>query len=800
MPNSKGAPTPREVEKWNFFALNDWAAVVRAGNTTFKTQIDKARNHFGDVGQGWSGVTHDAAYERVDEDYTQARKVFYDIDDVPGMLEQAGSSLSSFKQVVLDKIADAAAIGLWVDDAWQIPDKEGVERQTIDDHQAAVRGALAELMNEIATHKQKLTANAELIRAAGDLFGSSINVDEAAAQGGRLGGQDGRAIALAAQNHDTGAFAGIVDNMPGYVLNDQERRALANGEEVSTVPAAVQDYYREFYRAAGKDGVLALDDYLSGQEKGGNTVAAAQRDNLANGIMLVGNDKVVSRGPDGKILAQGGYANLPADIRELVSGRVEDRVAAYGSPAQVRDRFAQQARFAELLGQANPGYTPGKEFGIELGRQGASIANYLNQVDRNMNGNLPSAFLDSDRALMDRAAQQYLTAADRNHESAYALLTGDGVTTDLSHGALGDTFKPDAYKPKEFADAVFRHDWPDQGKAAAGLFDWAGEHSHDQGMTGDHARQVLATLPNYFAPHDHNGTLLMDDGRPITDDVKDGVTTFSEISKSFANNPELATGLAKALAPNVDLFNLPGAVTDGHGGVTPVTTGVNGEQLSFGSNDGRRMLFLANLSDDGSLYLETARQLNQAEVTQGIVQGRDPDPLETAKYLANVDAHMNVGAQNAKIYLDSLKADEHNHHVQDQYEAKQQAGEFVKDLIGQSTDIAIDRVPGGAIVHGIVGDLRDSGLDQVIEAWNPEPDLKGVQYPDLYDSRSIADQGFKSYLEDANQRNGQSITRENERAYIGNYGGAYNDTVGSSLLTNTDQIKYWLTGGVGAPK
>lgn len=800
MPNSHGVPTPREVDKWNFFALNDWASIVRVGNTTFKEQIDKTRNHFGEVGQGWSGAAHDAAYERVDEDFTQARKIYYEIDDVPTLLEQAGSTLSSFKQVVLDRISDAKALGLWVDDAWQIPDKDGVERKTIDEHQTAVRAAFADLMNEIAKHKQKLADNAELVRAAGDLFGSGIDVGEAATQGGRLGGQDGRAIAEGARNHDTSGFDAVLDNVPAYILTEEQRQALANGEEVTTVPASVQDYYREFYRSAGKDGVLALEDYLSAREQGGSTIAAAQRDNLANGLNLISNEKIVSRGIDGKTLAQGGYENLPADIRQLVSGRIEDRIGAYGSPTQVRDRFAEQAKFAELLGQSNPGYAPGKEFGVELGRQGASIANYLNEVDKNMGGNLPSAFYDTDRAMMDRAAQQFLTEAGRNHESAYALMTGDGVNADLSHGALGETFKPGAYKAQEFGNAIFRHEWPDDGKAAAGLFDWTGEHSHDPGVGGDHARRVLAALPDHFAPDDHKGTLLMDDGRPITENAEDGTTTFEGVSQSFAKNPELATGLAKALAPNVDILNLPAVVSDGHGGTVQVTTGVNGDQLAFAPDDGRRLLFLANLSDEGSLYLETARQANQADMIARISQGLDPDQLETSKYLANIDAHMDVASQNAKSYMNSLEVGGHNDHMQDQWETRQKAGEIVKDLISQGTDAAIGRAPGGALVHGLIGDLRDKGLDQALEAWNPEPDVRGVQYPDKYVFQSAADQKFQSDLRFENTHSSQPIPRELLSSYIRDYGGAYNDTASSSLVIDSDSMKKWFSGAVEAPK
>ncbi|MCM6778191.1 hypothetical protein NDR87_32385 [Nocardia sp. CDC159] len=785
MPNSKGVPTPREVEKWNFNALNDWAGVVRAANTTFKEQIDKARNHFGDLGSVWSGAAHDAAYERVDEDYNQARKVFYEIDDMPGMLEQAGSGLTSFKQVVLDKIADAAALGLWVDDAWQIPDNSDVERSVIDDHQAAVRAAFQALLDEIARYKQTLVSNAELIRAAGDLFGSNINVDEAASQGGRLGGQDGRAVADAVRNHDDRALADIVDNMPNYVLTDQERQALANGQEVSTVPAGVQDYYREFYRSAGKDGVLALNDYLAAQEKTGNPVAAAQRDNLANGLMMVSNDKVVSRGPDGKIVAQGGYQNLPPDIRELVSGRAEEHIDPDATPFDVRDRFVDQARFADLLGEANPGYTPGKEFGIELGRQGASITNYLDQVDKNMHGYMPTGFQEGDRDLMERSAQQYLTAAGRNHDASHALLTGEGVTTDPSGGALGDRFHPQKYDPKEFANTIFNHEWGDDGKAAAGLYSWAGDLTHDQGPTGEKAREIAEVLPKYLAPVDSHSTLLGGDGKPITNG--EGPSVFQNSAESFAKNPELATGLAKVLAPNLDAFAGYHA-----------QTGIENNQLQLGREDARRLLFLSCMSDPGTMYLETSRQAYDAAVLDRIAQGQDPKPFDTALMLANVDAHVSLAERNAAIYKDAAEVDGRNTHEQELYDTRQKGWDFAKSLVSGGIEEATNKVPGGAIVQSIIGDMADKGMDKAIEAWDPEPTPGKMQFPSAEAIQNDGYNSFESALVEATKDN--PLPQDKFDQYRRDYSGAYNDVVPNVLVTDANDLEKLVTGGVGAPR
>ncbi|RDI62854.1 TPR repeat region-containing protein [Nocardia pseudobrasiliensis] len=785
MPNSKGLATPREVAKWNFLALNDWAAVVRAGNGTFKEQIDKARNHFGEIGTVWSGAAHDAAYERVDEEYNQARKVFYEIDDMPGMLEAAGSGLSAFQQVVMSKIADAEALGLWVDDLWQIPDNSDVERSVIDDHQAAVRSAFQSLLDEIARYKQTLTSNSELVRAAGDLFGSSIEVDEAASQGGRLGGEDGKAIADAARDHNDRAFADIVDNMPAYVLTDQERQALANGEEVSTVPAGVQDYYREFYKSAGKDGVLALNDYLAAQEKNGNPVAAAQRDNLANGLMMVSNDKVVSRGPDGKVLAQGGYQNLPADIRELVSGREEERISDDGRPQQVRDRFIDQSRFADLLGEANPGYTPGKDFGIELGRQGESITHYLDQVDSNMHGSMPTGFQEGDRDAMERAATQYLDAAGRNHDASHALLTGEGVTQDPTGGALGDHYSPQKYDPKEFASTIFNHEWQDDGKAAAGLYSWAGDHTHDQGATGEKAREIAEVLPKYLAPTDHNGTLLGSDGKPITSG-KDA-SIFQNSAESFAKNPELATGLSKVLAPNLDSF--AGYHTQ---------TEIDNNQLQLGREDARRLLFLSCMSDEGTMYMETSRQTYDAAILDRIAQGQDPKPFDTALMMANVDAHVSLAERNAAIYKDAAEVDGRNTHEQELYDTRQKGFEFAKSIVSGGVEEATNKVPGGAIVQSIVGDLADKGMDKAIEAWNPEPTPEKLQFPSVEAVQNDGYDTFEKALLGATKDN--PLPQEKFDQYRRDYSGAYNDVVPNTLVTDANDLEKLVTGGVGAPR
>ncbi|MGW4249317.1 TPR repeat region-containing protein, partial [Nocardia sp. NPDC004722] len=508
-----------DVEKWRLSALTDFAtALASANNETFQVNIDKPRNFFANLGSSWQGAAYNAAYDRVDADHTQARRVWAYIDDLITEILSAASDIDSNRTVVLGKVADARGSGLTVADNWVVCEKDGVSAENIKAKQDAIDGALHPFNDAVEKARTKISEAAELVRGAGDLFGSDLDVGDAAAQGGRLGAEDGRAVADAVKNGDTAKLDEIGSRLPVAVLTPDQKQALIEGRDVPSLPAEVQDYYKEFFANAGRDGVLGLSDRLDARATAGpghpvDTMAASQQQGLADGMLAVTNEHLgTGTGPDGKLISPGSYTNLPTDIRQLISGRVFDKTGGQiaGPDGIVKD-IHQREQLANLVSKASPGTVGGKTFSMEVARQGASLARYLNESEKPLyGGHLPPDFGPDDKGKIEAAANRFLGVGERNHEADYQLLTGRDSNTgaripnDLSFGSGGDEFHPAKgnYDPKEFARDVFGHTWDDRGRTASGLFDWAASNSHDEGSVGDLSRKMLTSLPEVFAP-DH---------------------------------------------------------------------------------------------------------------------------------------------------------------------------------------------------------------------------------------------------------------------------------------------------------
>src|SRR5690606_5582546 len=166
------------------------------------------------------------------------------------------------------------------------------------------------------------------------------------------------------------------------------------------------------------------------QEQAGNPVAAARRDALANGLMVVSNENIgTGRNPDGTLRSPGGYQQLPEDLRRTISTRV-------GGPDANSDRYptsppetveAAQTRFlsdssklGELFKQSNPGYEPGVEFSRELTRQAAALSSPGGHPDI---ADLPGGSVKL--ATMEPTLRDYLEVSGRNQEAMTQLLTGE---------------------------------------------------------------------------------------------------------------------------------------------------------------------------------------------------------------------------------------------------------------------------------------------------------------------------------------------------------------------------------------
>ncbi|WP_369024010.1 hypothetical protein [Nocardia cyriacigeorgica] len=574
-------PTRNDINNWKPEKLSEWATELEADTQFYETQLGQILTHF--TGTSWSGKAHDAAADRFTEEHDQGRKLSQEIRDVAAALRAADQRLANEKRLLLGKVSDAendleSPIPLVVSDKWVVSCtgigahlSEDDRKKAIDKvhaHQGLINTAYNSLVNAVSEVGVAITTATQEIRVRGDQLGDGIDAPAAApADSGVLGGEDGKAVREAIRPDgtvDPAVLDQIASRLPQQALTQSELDTLAAGGEVSTLPASVQDYYREFYQNAGKDGILAMNDHLKSQEQAGNPVAAARRDALANGLMVVSNENIgTGRNPDGTLRSPGGYQQLPEDLRRTISTRV-------GGPDANSDRYptsppetveAAQTRFlsdssklGELFKQSNPGYEPGVEFSRELTRHAAALSSPGGHPDI---ADLPGGSVKLDT--MEPTLRDYLEVSGRNQEAMTQLLTGETEP--------GSVPLEDGYDPKKIFQPIFHYDWSDSdGEAAPELFNWIGEEaipkpgvdgqpgvSLEQSQMAGKAASGLAELLTGSGQEGHIGPFegLMD--MPGKDDQSLGQV-----------NPGLTQQLTGAMIPYLDSIALsPGDQTNG---------------------------------------------------------------------------------------------------------------------------------------------------------------------------------------------------------------------------------------------
>lgn len=763
-------PSRSELDRWNLQTLKEWAAEIHTGNEKLLEEIDKARKYFNDVGYNWTGTAFYAAYDRIGQDHDEARKVYADIADFLDKFGPAVDSVSSHRDVLRSKVSEAEQAQVTVADNWAC---SGTNHADVQVHQDAIDTAYRELTQTEAELERLLTDRSELIRAAGDLFGSSIEVDEAPTAGTRLGSEDGKRLADAARSGDTAAIDAVAADMPQFHLTPQDLQDLADGKQVTDIPADLQDYYRSFFQASGKDGLFALSDRLTEGEKmaqmAGSTTspASVQRDNLANAIMMMSNENVGSTGPDGKFRG-GGIGELPGYMQHLVSDRLESNPPK--TAIEMKNRLGDQTKFAQLLGEANPGFIPGKGLAGQMATTAASMAGYVDGHTPNVNDmvdrfrhvgatGIADSFFDEDKPKIDAAAKSYLDLATRNHEADFNLLTSPTGQVRTPGDMYAD--------PKTFRDEIFNHDWGDKGKVASQLYSWAGDHAHEQTPDGDLSRKTLAELPKVFAPTSH------DPNHPNQLATSGGHTAFQNNADLFKKNPELATGLSKVLAPNLDALSDPDQGqtktwpfpdANDHTYPRPPT-----DDVRLGRDDGDRLLFLANQSEDGRNLLETSRALRESAIyDQAMREGGN----NVGEWLANnedyshmqsLNDRMTVQHYNALFYQDNMNAEHTAQHLQEVYESKQKAADVAKSIVSDAIPFSNAVKPATSLLPNALGNpadkylnsLPDKWMDSAISAWNHKPDPVHVQDPSISQISSEINRETNNRLLDAAYRNGQ---------------------------------------------
>ncbi|MFR9751419.1 hypothetical protein ACL02S_10320 [Nocardia sp. 004] len=681
-------PTRSQVDKWDLGALEHWAATLVEKNGDCLQHLDKAKKHFTDVRDDWSGAAYNAAYDRVLEDHDQGRKLTVEVEDLAEVLVQAVATLVSYRTVLLGKVADAEGAALTVADDWRV---SGSSEETVDAHQGLINSAYFALNDAVSDVARRITTQADIVRSAGDLLGSGLDVSAAEDETGRLGQQDGQAMAdwadAPVSMRDPAVLDRIASQLPPHPLTDAELKVLAEGGEVDSLPEEVQDYYRQFYNSAGKEGVLALSEHLRVQEEAGNTVAAAQRDSLANGLAIISNEDIgTGRGSDGRLLDAGSYQAVPQDIRELLEARVSDDSwpgAKEHGPAWAKQVHLEEAsQLASLVNQADPGYQPGAELGTQM---------YLKAADMVENPDGGRYFTDISQSRYDGTAGGLAEFAGRNNDAAHRIWTGEGM--------------PEGYDSKETVRALTGYDWSesDKGRGAATLIDRITEESQlpPDDPRGHRGRAAFVEMGEVLASED------------VWENQKEG----------FANSPELATSVSKALAANLDAVSTPGRFA-GYGESIVLDDG----RVELRASEANRLLQLGGYSEEGRLTLTAAAEQRRIEELTEILQ-KSPEKVPNA--LAASDAgtlqgRIDQAISDALVHQDQLKGEEALNPTDALHRAKMVgatiAGEVTNELAG--------KVPGVGRVTGMTGVDPGELMEGKVQEWLGKPEYEYMELPD----------------------------------------------------------------------
>ncbi|MGX1811849.1 TPR repeat region-containing protein [Nocardia sp. NPDC055321] len=659
-------------------------------------------------------------------------------------------------------------VGLTVGDDWTVRARpfaagefsaadERKIQDRIDHHRGLINAAHTGLVTAVGELVTGINAAVDEVRVRGNQLGDGIDapgptpVDPAA-----LGRQDGDTVADGKLSR--AEIARISGRLEQAGLTPEQLSALADGGEI-TVPQSTMDYLSGLYDRAGRDGLIQL---ASGLQANGSPEALQLRRELAQGLLTLSTEKVVTRGSDGQVDGRGGWDRLDPEVREFIGTRpniadapdantrlVPDdyRGKLFGAPIDDRhglfDYTRDMATFAGFINGADPAYAPGERFGVELQRQAAHQAWILDHGGYAGYGSIginePDWLRDT-----ERSAQDLLGVGARNTESSYALLTGNGSEELFGKDVPGQSYEK--YDPKLYS-SVFQHDWKDGGKAAGSTLEWIGSTSHDVDSDGKptvqalHAREALTRLPDFFASSEDAQDPAKLGGKPELH--RSGgldVDAFDATAKGFSRNPELARSLAHVMGSNIDSY-IDGTVPN-----TAYLAAAGEAQLQV--TDANRLLFLSSQSEQGRLTLEVARQAYESEVlTQAFSQsGKLPGDYasDSMQQLASLGARVTNAAQNALTYQDGNKIHDYNANLREIFEKKMAAAELISEVTVGSIELA--PVPGGD-AGGVAAEmLAERVAGGLIERFIPEPDTLGTPlYPNVTE---INAQGYRNFQQE----------------------------------------------------
>ncbi|MEU0872809.1 hypothetical protein [Nocardia brasiliensis] len=177
----QSVPTLSQVQtEWKPWLLNDAGAEIRTRNAEFVTMIDGTVTQIREAGSHWSGDAYYAAYDRVAGDRDNGNKVAQETEALAQALVDGGTTLTGYRQALLDKVTEATAAGFTVSEDWQVTssgDSSGSDDETLQTHQTAITTALNEMLGTQAGITTAIETASAAVKTRGEQLGDGDPID-----------------------------------------------------------------------------------------------------------------------------------------------------------------------------------------------------------------------------------------------------------------------------------------------------------------------------------------------------------------------------------------------------------------------------------------------------------------------------------------------------------------------------------------------------------------------------------------------------------------------------------------------
>ncbi|MEV4124539.1 hypothetical protein [Nocardia sp. NPDC049707] len=135
--------------QWEPWKLSEAGQEISSRSDDFVALAEGTVTQIRDAGVHWSGEAYYAAYDRIAGNRDIAKKVAAETNTVAEEMINGGSTLTGYRQTLLDKVTDATTAGFTVSENWTVTasaNSDSNDDQALSDHQTTITTALNEML------------------------------------------------------------------------------------------------------------------------------------------------------------------------------------------------------------------------------------------------------------------------------------------------------------------------------------------------------------------------------------------------------------------------------------------------------------------------------------------------------------------------------------------------------------------------------------------------------------------------------------------------------------------------------